>query len=88
VQLTVVTGLTASRLDQLWHQCASWRGPLSASVYIVVKGDGKGGISENGQRRLAAAEADVDEFHKRWALGVGWGRGGWRRAPLEVDTVG
>lgn len=67
LQLTVVTGLTASRLDQLQHQCASWKGPLSASVYLVVKGDGAGGISEEGRAAMAKAEAELAEFHKRCA---------------------
>lgn len=65
--LTVVTGLTSSRLEQLQHQCASWKGPLSAAVYIVVKGDGKGGMSEEGEKALAAAAANVAAFHARWA---------------------
>lgn len=63
--LTVVTGLTASRLDQLEAQCASWRGPLSAAVYVVVKSDGAGGISEEGVAALEKAEADVAAFHKK-----------------------
>ena len=65
VPLTVVTGLTSSRLEQLQHQCASWKGPLSAAVYIVVKGDGKGGVAADGEKALAAAAADVASFHAK-----------------------
>lgn len=65
MQLTVVTGLTATRLDQLEAQCASWAGPLSAAVYIAVKGDGKGGLSGEGAEALAKAEADLAAFHKK-----------------------
>lgn len=67
--LTVVTALTASRLDQLQHQCASWKGPLSAAVYAVIKVDGSGadGIGEVGEQQLKEASVELAELHKRWA---------------------
>lgn len=65
LQLTVVTGLTSSRLDQLEAQCASWKGPLSAAVYLVLRGDGAGGMGEEARQMLEQAEANVTEFHKK-----------------------
>jgi hypothetical protein len=65
VPLTVTTGLTSSRLEQLAHQCASWRGPLSAAVYLVVKGDGKGGVGPEGEKALADAADAVATFHAK-----------------------
>lgn len=34
--LTVIVGLTPSRLDSLEAQCHSWPGPLHAAVYIAL----------------------------------------------------
>jgi hypothetical protein len=35
--LTVVTGLTPSRLPALEAQCNSWEGPLTAAVYVGLR---------------------------------------------------
>lgn len=40
VPVTVVTQLSISRLPQLWAQCRSWRGPLSAAVFVPAPENG------------------------------------------------
>lgn len=36
VPLTIITHLTLDRLDQLRSQCRSWKGPISAAVYVTI----------------------------------------------------
>lgn len=36
IPLTIVTQLSANRMTQLWMQCKSWPGPLSAAVLIPI----------------------------------------------------
>ena len=37
IPLTVVTQLSANRVTQLWAQCRSWPGPLSAAIHIALQ---------------------------------------------------
>ena len=79
-QITVVTGLNPSRLNQLESQCRSWRGPISAAVYVVVlHPDNDQPLPDAQQKRLDDAAAQVEAFHERWValrcllcLGARW----------------
>ena len=73
-QITVVTGLNPSRLNQLEAQCKRWRGPLSAAVYQVTLNVNKDEpLPEEEQKKLTDAAAAIDEFHARCVrLVVGW----------------
>lgn len=52
--LTVYTMLSHDRLSMLQDQCESYRGPLSAAVYVSM-------IQQGGQRLSAVNQAFVDE---------------------------
>jgi hypothetical protein len=74
-QVTIVTGLNPSRLKQLGSQCRSWRGPISAAVYVVLLHPNKDQpLPAAQQKRLDDAAAQVEAFHKRCARGPA-GRG-------------
>lgn len=64
--LSIVTGLTVSRLDQLEAQCRAWKGPLTAAVYLVVHvPPGSTKLDGAGLETVHKAEKDMAEFHKR-----------------------
>ena len=66
VQVTVVTGLNPSRLDQLEMQCRSFSGPISAAVYLVMHNPGGNGtLSAANAAALDKAAASMDAFHQR-----------------------
>lgn len=37
IPLTIATAVTPSRLSALEAQCASWRGPLAAALYLPLE---------------------------------------------------
>lgn len=66
VQVTVVTGLNPSRLDQLEMQCRSFGGPVSAAVYLVMHHPGGNGtLSAANKATLDRVAANMDAFHRR-----------------------
>jgi glycosyltransferase-like protein LARGE len=66
--LSIVTGLTVSRLDQLEAQCRAWKGPLTAAVYLVVHvPTGATQIDGTGLESVQKAEKSMAEFHERCA---------------------
>jgi hypothetical protein len=66
VELSIVTGLTTSRLDQLEAQCKAWRGSLVASVYLVLYiPPGSTGLGENNTAVLESAAAQTEELHAK-----------------------
>lgn len=67
VKVTIVTGLNPSRVNQLESQCTSYKGPISAAVYVVLHSPDKAPeLTEEHKQTLKAAEDEMDAFHKRW----------------------
>ena len=71
--VTLVTQLSLNRLPQLRAQCATWRGPLAAVVYLPLlreggeeEGGGEGKLSTAAAEKLQAAAAEVEELIQ-WA---------------------
>jgi glycosyltransferase-like protein LARGE len=66
VELSIVTGLTVSRLDQLEAQCRAWQGSLVASVYLVLHiPPGSTGLGEENTALLEEAAAQMEELHAK-----------------------
>jgi hypothetical protein len=66
VELSIVTGLTVSRLDQLEAQCRAWRGSLVASVYLVLHiPQGSKELGEANRALLEDAAAKMEELHAK-----------------------
>lgn len=66
VKVTIVTGLNPSRVNQLESQCNSYKGPISAAVYVVLHNpDPNGGLTAEHKQQLAEAQNQLDTFHKR-----------------------
>ena len=66
VELSIVTGLTVSRLDQLEAQCRAWRGGLVAAVYLVLHvPPGSEGLGEANIALLQDAAAKMEELHSK-----------------------
>lgn len=71
VELSIVTGLTVSRLDQLEAQCRAWRGSLVASVYLVLYlPPGSSRLGEDNTALLTDAAAKMEELHTKYAPAV------------------
>jgi len=62
VDLTVATGLTPTRLGQLEAQCLTWKGPLSAAVYLVMHDGNPDQLSPLSQESLQYATNHVQEM--------------------------
>eukprot|EP00878_Enallax_costatus_P001272 GHUV01001416.1.p1 GENE.GHUV01001416.1~~GHUV01001416.1.p1 ORF type:complete len:485 (+),score=84.31 GHUV01001416.1:159-1613(+) len=66
VKVTIVTGLNPSRVNQLESQCISYKGPISAAVYVVLRSqDRTEGLTAEHKSTLQEAEQLLDEFHSR-----------------------
>lgn len=66
VKVTIVTGLNPSRVNQLETQCISYKGPISAAVYVVLPNPDKSPqLTEEHQNTLREAEQQLEVFHKR-----------------------
>lgn len=66
VKVTIVTGLNPSRVNQLESQCNSYKGPISAAVYVVLHNpDANAPLTTEHKQQLAEAKDILDKFHKR-----------------------
>lgn len=66
VKVTIVTGLNPSRVNQLESQCNSYKGPISAAVYVVLHNpDANAQLTAEHKQQLAEAKDILDKFHKR-----------------------
>lgn len=66
VKVTIVTGLNPSRVNQLESQCNSYKGPISAAVYVVLHNpDTNAALTAEHKQELAEAQDVLDKFHKR-----------------------
>eukprot|EP00955_Chlamydomonas_euryale_P020888 221475-Chlamydomonas_euryale.AAC.4 len=61
--LTVVTQASASRITQLWAQCKSWPGPLSAAVHLTLGQQHAGQLSDRNRHLLQRTRNAVASFH-------------------------
>jgi hypothetical protein len=52
VPVTLVTQLSAGRIDQLRAQCVSWRGPLAAAIYLPLYNTYPGGLTEENTKAV------------------------------------
>ena len=60
VPLTLITQATVDRLPQLYSQCKSWRGPLSAVLYLgLYQEDVARGLSATSVELLKKASLAV-----------------------------
>jgi len=66
VKVTIVTGLNPSRVNQLESQCKSYKGPISASVYVVLHNPNKEpALTDEHKQQLEEAAKVLDFFHTR-----------------------
>jgi glycosyltransferase-like protein LARGE len=66
VKVTIVTGLNPSRVNQLESQCKSYKGPISASVYVVLHNPTKApALTDDHKKQLEEAADLLESFHKR-----------------------
>ncbi|GAX83397.1 hypothetical protein CEUSTIGMA_g10822.t1 [Chlamydomonas eustigma] len=63
IPLTVVTQLSVNRLTQLWAQCKSWPGPLSAAVHLSIQQSQVGPLSLRNEQTVKKAVRSILDFH-------------------------
>ena len=66
VKVTIVTGLNPSRVNQLESQCNSYKGPISAAVYVVLHNpDPSAALTAEHKQQLEDAKKVMSDFHQR-----------------------
>lgn len=64
--ITIVTTLTPSRLEQLESQCRTYKGPISAAAYVELWDTTKEPkLSTDQQQYLAAVKSALKAFHEK-----------------------
>lgn len=63
LNMTVFTTLTVDRLAQLKVQCLSFKGPLSASVFLGLIQDNKTELASHNVAKVKDAVMAVDALH-------------------------
>eukprot|EP00877_Chromochloris_zofingiensis_P009647 jgi/Chrzof1/4936/Cz15g05070.t1 len=65
--LTVVTAVTLSRLNQLQAQCKSWKGPLSAALWLPLMQEESDwmAVTDSGMESIDFVDRMLDDFHDR-----------------------
>lgn len=63
IPLTVVTQLSANRVTQLWAQCKSWPGPLSAAVHISIVQSSSTPLNSQNSQLLTRTVRAMSDFH-------------------------
>ena len=64
VPITLVTQLSADRLQQLQAQCRTWGGPVAAALYLPLLAGADGQLTDKSQQALASAQGDIDTFFR------------------------
>ncbi|GFR50315.1 hypothetical protein Agub_g12509 [Astrephomene gubernaculifera] len=64
IPVTLVTQLSAERLDQLRAQCATWSGPLAAALYLPLLNPSSHELQDTSRQKLQAMIASAEELFK------------------------
>lgn len=69
IPVTLVTQASAERLDQLRAQCATWRGPLAAALYLPLYNPSSHELSAESKQKLQAMVAAIEELFQNTESG-------------------
>ena len=71
--MTIATQLSFDRLEQLWAQCKSWPGPISAVAYIAL--DEEAGRLQRERKMQLGGKMRLSSESKLIPGGLGWHNG-------------
>ncbi len=86
IPVTLVTQLSAERLEQVRAQCSTWAGPLAAALYVPLHSAGPAAtaLSDPARHRLAALARGADELFRSAEAAL---RSGKRSCQLRLMLV-